>query len=197
MGKNMKVKTSEELVVLVKEGNKEEVSGAILELFERYKDSISFLASSYYIFGHGKSDLENECRIAFYNAIYTYDVGRDVKFKTYANVVMKNHLAMLFRRVATLIESKSDVCDLDFALNITKGTGDICKKVCNDEYLNYIKGYIIGDNVEELLLFDAIIGRVTYKELKESGKCLGNVYYKGSRLIAKIRKKLDEDDLKN
>ena len=195
MYKNIDDKKDEELVELARGGNPE----AFVELVKRFKTKGSALARSYYVFGHGQEDLENECRIALCKAIDTYDYNREGKaaFKTYVEVVMRNHLGMLVRRVSVLLESKKKVCDLDFVLNVSLGTSDTCEKVCSKEYLDYIKNYIIGNDVEDLLIFDAIIGKVTYEELKKSGRCTGNVYYKGSKLIARIRSKIDEDDLRD
>lgn len=192
MFKNLGNKSNEELVSLAKEGNAQ----AFVEIVERFKPRISFFASAYYIFGHSNEDLENECRIALYKAMDTFDASKKITFSTFSQKVMKNHMRMLLRRVSVLIETKNCVCDLDFALNVSIGNCDVCKKVINAEYIEYIKNYIIGNNPEDLLIFDAVIGNITYKELKDKLNN-DNAYYRASKLISKIRNEINVDDLKN
>ena len=136
-----------------------------VELFKMYERDINFLVSSYYIFGYSDEDLRNECALAFYKAIFSYDVSRNVKFRTYVVKVMRNHLSMILRRVSVLFESRSKVCDLDFVLNVSCRDGDVCEEICSSEYLDYIRDNIVGDNAEDLLIFSVIIGKTTYRDL--------------------------------
>jgi DNA-directed RNA polymerase specialized sigma24 family protein len=179
-------KTIEELIVLVR-GKNSKSSEAFVEIVRRYTSRIEYVAGSYYIFGHGREDIINECRIALFKATDCYDDSRGASFDTYSDKVIKNHLGMLIRRVSVLIESKNKVCDLDFALNVLSHDSKVCEEVCSREYLSYVRNYIVGLDSEEQALFDAVIGLVSYKELKDSGRCTGDVYYKASRLIARIR----------
>lgn len=198
MGKYVLDGADEVLVCMLANNEDDHIFNEVIfeELFKRYENDISFLVNSYYIFGYSSEDLKNECAFAFYRAIFSYDEGRNVKFRTYVLKVMRNHLSMILRRISVLFESKNKVCDLDFVLNVSYGNGDVCKEICSSEYIDYIKDNIIGDNTEDLLIFSAIIGKTTYRDLINSGRCSGNAYYKASKLISKIRRKVNIEDLK-
>lgn len=185
-------RTDEELVVLLANDSDEIIFD---ELFKRYERDVSFLVNSYYIFGYSPEDLKSECALAFYRAIFSYDASKGVKFKTYVLKVMRNRLSTILSRVSVLFESKSKVCDLDFVLNVSCRDGDVCEKICSDEYLEHIRNNIIGDDKEDLLLFSAVIGETSYSDLIKSGGCSGNVYYKASKLISKIRGRINKKDL--
>ena len=106
------------LIKEVKNGN-----GDVFRILaERYDYIISYNISKLYASGKfnfnpafaalrsEKEDLFQECRIVLYKAVKYYDFKKNVKFSTYANICVKNHLISLCRKYCKT--EKYPGCDL-------------------------------------------------------------------------------------
>ena len=92
------------LIKEIKNGN----GDAFIILAERYDYIISYNIAKLYSaysssslslsFCADKEDLYQECRIVLYKAAKYYDFMKNVKFSTYANICIKNHLISLCRK---------------------------------------------------------------------------------------------------
>lgn len=69
---------------------------ALAVLMERYKPQVSAICRPYFLIGGDNEDLLQECMIAFYKAIITYN-GK-ASFSSYAYACMKNRIFSLIRQ---------------------------------------------------------------------------------------------------
>jgi len=99
---NLKAQSDIYLINEIKNGS----GDAFGILAERYNYIISYnLAKLYSSFNFcsprsDKEDLLQECRIILYKAAKYFDFMKNVKFSTYANICIKNHLVSLRRKYA-------------------------------------------------------------------------------------------------
>ena len=122
----LKKLTDNELVVLAKSNNDD----AVTVLMERYKNQVSAICRPYFLIGGDNEDLLQECMIAFYKAIITYN-GK-ASFSSYAYACMKNRIFSLIRKsnntkniplnkyvsLSMLQDSASDKTDIVMSENV-------------------------------------------------------------------------------
>ena len=124
----LKSKSDIYLIQEIKDGN----GDAFRILAERYNYIISGNISKFYPSFRCNSDREDlyqECRIVLYKAAKFYDLMKNAKFSTYANICVKNYLVSLRRKYGSgkrqcdivpldeILENEHGKCDRYFAFN--------------------------------------------------------------------------------
>lgn len=168
--------TEDNLIKLAKSGNEQ----AQEELFNNYKQLVSFVARHYFLVGGDQDDLIQEGMIGLYKAIHSYDTNKNVNFSSYAKTLIE-------RQVINAIKSdnalKNSMLNQSFTLNnqgfvsyddenenstftipstkntpenmvlSDEGTKDIAKeivKVLSDYELKVLKLYLKGLNYNDI-----------------------------------------------
>lgn len=80
--------SDEELVLLAKDGD----ASAVEILVNRYKNFVKIRSKSYFLVGADREDLIQEGMIGLYKAIMSFDVKRNVSFKTFAELCVTRHI---------------------------------------------------------------------------------------------------------
>ena len=80
--------SDEELISVLRDGDKE----AIDILLDKYKSMVLGKAKSMYILGGDSDDLIQEGMLGLFKAVRDYDCGRDVSFKTFAQLCVNRQL---------------------------------------------------------------------------------------------------------
>ena len=80
--------TDEELIELIKSGNKH----ALNFLLEKYKELVNMKVSKYYIIGAEKEDITQEGMIGLFKAVKGFDNQKQNSFKTFANLCIERQL---------------------------------------------------------------------------------------------------------
>ena len=75
-----------------------------------YPGTVSKMSKWY---GSDKEDLYQECCIVLYKAAKYYDLMRNVKFSTYANICVKNYLVSLFRKYGKYCKANCELISFD------------------------------------------------------------------------------------
>ncbi len=89
--------TDEELVSLAKNGNTQ----AEIELFNRYKNTITKFSRGFYLIGGDVEDLIQEGMIGLYKAIKGYNQNKDASFSTFAQICIKRQIQSAIRNAST------------------------------------------------------------------------------------------------
>ncbi len=84
----LKDKSDEELIRLVKSGNKD----ALEYLLKRYKELVTMKISKYYIVGAEKEDIFQEGMIGLFKAIQSFNLEKQNSFKSFANLCVERQL---------------------------------------------------------------------------------------------------------
>ena len=85
---NYEEKTDEELIYIIKSGDK----SAANYLINRYKNLVNIKVSKYYIAGAEKDDLIQEGMIGLFKAIKCYSSEQNNSFKTFANLCVDRQI---------------------------------------------------------------------------------------------------------
>ena len=85
---DFKSMSDEELVILVKENNKE----ALNFILDKYKELVYMKTSRYFLIGAEKDDIYQEGMIGLYKAILSFKEDRHNSFKTFANMCIERQL---------------------------------------------------------------------------------------------------------
>ena len=85
---NYEEKTDEELIYIIKSGDK----SAANYLINRYKNLVNIKVSKYYIAGAEKDDLIQEGMIGLFKAIKCYSPEQNNSFKTFANLCVDRQI---------------------------------------------------------------------------------------------------------
>ena len=100
--------SDEELISVLRDGDKE----AIDILLEKYKSMVLGKAKSMYILGGDSDDLIQEGMLGLFKAVRDYDCGRDVSFKTFAQLCVNRQILIFslswsLRLLTALLFSKT------------------------------------------------------------------------------------------
>ena len=85
---DFKSMSDEELVILVKENNKE----ALNFILDKYKELVYMKTSRYFLIGAEKDDIYQEGMIGLYKAILSFKEDKHNSFKTFANMCIERQL---------------------------------------------------------------------------------------------------------
>lgn len=91
------MKEIEELIKLAQSGDKE----VMLELLSSNKSLVSAVARRYFLIGGEAEDLIQEGMIGLFKAISTFDLEKDVTFKTYATRLIEREIISAIRKAHT------------------------------------------------------------------------------------------------
>ena len=80
--------TDEEIVKKIREGNEE----LLTYLLNKYKPLVNGKVGKYFIIGAEKDDIVQEGMIGLYKAIKNFDLEKEIKFKTFANMCVERQL---------------------------------------------------------------------------------------------------------
>ena len=80
--------TDEEIVKKIREGNEE----LLTYLLNKYKPLVNGKVGKYFIIGAEKDDIVQEGMIGLYKAIKNFDIEKEIKFKTFANMCVERQL---------------------------------------------------------------------------------------------------------
>lgn len=80
--------TDEEIVKEIREGNEE----LLTYLLNKYKPLVNGKVGKYFIIGAEKEDIVQEGMIGLYKAIKNFDLEKEIKFKTFANMCVERQL---------------------------------------------------------------------------------------------------------
>ncbi|MCR4744813.1 MAG: sigma-70 family RNA polymerase sigma factor [Lachnospiraceae bacterium] len=185
--------TDEELLEL-----RDKEDGAAVEvLMERYKYLVKLRARSIYILGGEKDDLMQEGMIGLFRAIRDFDINANVKFPTFASMVITRQLYSAVRAAgrkkfsplndAISLSDDEDMGDTGFA--------QAFQEEANPEniYLNKEKIKFIGDFIDsglsefERSVFELYISGMSYTEI---AKFLGKDDKSTDNAIQRIRSKI-------
>ena len=100
--------TAEELVDIIKKGNKD----AFVYLANSYRDRIISIAFSFGLCGAERDDLIQEGYIALYNAARTYDNSRS-QFSTFATLCIRHRMLNWIEKNVTPSLSSMSISELD------------------------------------------------------------------------------------
>lgn len=89
--------TDEKLALLAKEGD----SNAELELFNRYRTTITKLSRGFYLVGGDVEDIIQEGMIGLYKAIKGFDPKKEVSFSTFASICIRRQIQSAIRNAST------------------------------------------------------------------------------------------------
>ena len=89
----LKDKSDEELIRLVKSGNKD----ALEYLLKRYKELVTMKISKYYIVGAEKEDIFQEGMIGLFKAIQSFNLEKQNSFKSFANLCVERQLIIAIK----------------------------------------------------------------------------------------------------
>mgnify|MGYP001424468731 FL=1 len=78
----------EEIIVEIQNGNEQ----ALTYLLNKYKPLVNNKVGKYFIIGAEKEDIVQEGMIGLYKAIKSFDVEKQNKFKTFANICIERQL---------------------------------------------------------------------------------------------------------
>lgn len=85
---DFKSMSDEELVILVKQNNKE----ALNFILDKYKELVYMKTSRYFLIGAEKDDIYQEGMIGLYKAILSFKEDKHNSFKTFANMCIERQL---------------------------------------------------------------------------------------------------------
>ena len=88
MGKAYEGMSDEEIIVGMKQGDRE----AVDYLMDKYKNLVRRKAANLFLIGADKEDLIQEGMIGLYKAVRDYDMGRDVNFYTFADLCVSRQM---------------------------------------------------------------------------------------------------------
>lgn len=88
MDSDIALQTDEELAHLAQNDDLDALNG----LLYRYKTAVKGAARQFFLVGGETEDLAQEGMIALYNAVMTYDIGRNASFKTFATMCVKRQI---------------------------------------------------------------------------------------------------------
>ena len=89
--------TDEKLALLAKEGDQ----NAELELFNRYRTTITKLSRGFYLVGGDVEDIIQEGMIGLYKAIKGFDPKKEVSFSTFASICIRRQIQSAIRNAST------------------------------------------------------------------------------------------------
>ena len=89
--------TDEKLALLAKEGDQ----SAELELFNRYRTTITKLSRGFYLVGGDVEDIIQEGMIGLYKAIKGFDPKKEVSFSTFASICIRRQIQSAIRNAST------------------------------------------------------------------------------------------------
>lgn len=87
-GQNYEALSDEELVRIIKDGDK----NALEYLIVKYKDLVQMKVSRYYIVGAEREDIVQEGLIGLFKAIKNFEDGKHNSFKSFANLCVERQL---------------------------------------------------------------------------------------------------------
>lgn len=136
-----------ELLYLIKEENED----AKEMFFEKYKPIVEIKANKIYNlypnYGYDINDLIQEGMLALNEAINTYSEEKDVKFNTYANVVIERHLLSFVRKFSS---QKHKLLNSSVSIDAENNEGRILLEILNDNSTNPEHSFITEEEQREL-----------------------------------------------
>ncbi len=173
MNRKLEDLSDEELLELREEGD----SGATEALMERYKYLVRYRAKSMYIPGADKDDLIQEGMIGLFKAVRDYDGRENVKFSTFAAMVITRQLYSAVRAAG---RKKFSPLNEAVSLSDDEETGgtdflQTFQEEANPEkiYITKEKAQLIGDFIYKGLsdferdVFELHIAGMKYTEIAE------------------------------
>ncbi len=137
-----------DIVKLAKDGDND----AVTELIERYKTVVKVKSRAFYLVGGEQEDLLQEGLIGIMKAIKNFDVDKDVKFSTFANLCITRQM-MTAIKIAN--RDKNSILNNAYSLNKISHT-------VNDEEYELLD--MIVDNTtlspEDIYISDEGVGRI-------------------------------------
>ncbi len=137
-----------DIVKLAQEGDND----AVTELIERYKTVVKVKSRAFYLVGGEQEDLLQEGLIGIMKAIKNFDVTKDVKFSTFANLCITRQM-MTAIKIAN--RDKNSILNNAYSLNKISHT-------VNDEEYELLD--MIVDNTilspEDIYISDEGVGRI-------------------------------------
>lgn len=86
---------------------------------------IDWVASRYFVPGYDLDDLKQELRLELWNKIKRFDHTKEIRLRTWANTVMRNHLRRLLRDATTKKRGgECEFIDFDKVCRMDLGNSD-------------------------------------------------------------------------
>ena len=146
--------SDEELISVLRDGDKE----AIDILLEKYKSMVLGKAKSMYILGGDSDDLIQEGMLGLFKAVRDYDCGRDVSFKTFAQLCVNRQLY-----TAVKASGRKKHLPLNSAISLSQPVREKDGEESEEDLVNFLEAdkstnpeeYLIGreelEHLEELI----------------------------------------------
>ena len=144
--------SDEELISVLRDGDKE----AIDILLEKYKSMVLGKAKSMYILGGDSDDLIQEGMLGLFKAVRDYDCGRDVSFRTFAQLCVNRQLY-----TAVKASGRKKHLPLNTAISLSRPAREKDGEESEEELVDFLEADI-SSNPEEYL-----IGREEFEQLEE------------------------------
>ena len=179
---NYRELTDEELASLARK----EDNLAVNELLYRHKSTVTKAVRHCFLSGGDHDDLLQEGTIALYNAIMSYDSGKNAGFRTFAYLCVKRKIYDLIRRERR---------DKHRALNDSVPCEEIAASLCDPEeaYIEEERESALKEGIEKALsdeekeIFALYLDGLSYSEIAKSS---GLPVKKVDNTLQKIKKTL-------
>lgn len=147
MQKDLNTLGDEELVLLSVEGNTE----AEETILQRYKNYVKSKARTYYLIGADNDDIVQEGMIGLYKAVRDFDPGKNITFKTFADVCITRQILTAIR---TANRNKHNPLNGSISMNTPLFSEDSGTTVMNliqqSSVSNPEEIFIIDENIKEI-----------------------------------------------
>ena len=179
---NYRELTDEELASLARK----EDNLAVNELLYRHKSTVTKAVRHCFLSGGDHDDLLQEGTIALYNAIMSYDSGKNAGFRTFAYLCVKRKIYDLIRRERR---------DKHRALNDSVAFEEVAASLCDPEeaYIEEERESALKEGIEKALsdeekeIFALYLDGLSYSEIAKSS---GLPVKKVDNTLQKIKKTL-------
>ncbi len=196
MKDNLHILTDEQLVKMAQEGSEtaEEI------LLEKYKAVAKSKAQLYYMAGADSEDVVQEGMIGLFKAVRSYEEGRGVAFKTFANTCMNNQIISAIKK-ANRQKHRLLNESLSFDAQKTGEEGEACAQILKasfdkepesmlliKEVMDYLHG--ANDGMFSNLEWEILQEKLKGKEAEEIASDLGKPVKSVTNALQRIKKKI-------
>ena len=172
----------EEIIVEIQNGNEQ----ALTYLLNKYKPLVNNKVGKYFIIGAEKEDIVQEGMIGLYKAIKSFDVEKQNKFKTFANICIERQLI-----TAIKTSNRQKHIPLNSYLSLNASAYDN-EEESGTELINTLDNKTVEDPLETLMKKEYInqMEENIEKTLSDFEKQVLDGYVKGYSYVT-IAQKLD------
>lgn len=180
---NFSQMTDEDLIALIKDGNKL----ALEHLINRYKDLVNIKVSKYYIIGAEREDIIQEGLIGLYKAIKSYQPDKQNSFKSFAGICIERQLI-----TAIKTSNRQKHMPLNSYVSLNKDAYENEDESNNTDLMSVLDANIIEDPLDMITKkeYYQLVENTIDKSLSIFEKKVLNCYIQGESYI-EIAQRLD------